>query len=250
MVGDDATGWRDRLYRKLSLVSSLSRQEFAQTEALIENRRAFRRDEIIEAPGYMGVVRDGWCYRYRLLADGRRSVFNFWLPGDIFRLTPIKPGLKSSVSAVGEAELVMIADGDFQGLCAASPALADAFHAHERLDALLLGNQVLRLSRLTAYERVIHLLLELWDRLNLVGLAGPDHSFEMPVPHTMLADMLGLSNVHISRTFTRLREEGLVESRRGQVVLRDPATLIEIVEYDPLRNWLPNGPPAPAGNTD
>lgn len=228
------TRWQDRLYRKLSVISSLSAEDFACTNDLVCAQKSYSRNELLKpCPATMAVVAEGWFYRYRLLEDGRRMVFNFWLPGDLINLAPITPGPVSQTAAVDAAELVHIAGADFTSLCDTSPALADAFAANERLDALLLANQVLRLGRLTAHERVAHLFLELWDRLNLVGLADGGR-FPLPFTYSMLADVAGLSNVHVSRTMTRLRENGLIEADRRTIFLKAPRRLAELTEYDPI----------------
>lgn len=231
-------GWRDRLYRKLSVISTITAEEFADTEKLVHDRRRYGGDVTVEpSPGTIAVVARGWCYRYRLLEDGRRTVFNFWLPGDLINLTPISPGLESRTAAICEAELVHIMDTEFSALCDASPTLGAAFAANERLDNLLLANQVLRLGRLSAMERVAHLFLELWDRLSLVGLADGEQ-FPLPFTYGTLADALGLSNVHISRTLGQLRERGLIETKRRTVVLTAPQQLADLTEYDPIGSGI------------
>lgn len=227
-------GWRDRLFRKLSTISPITPEEFTDTEKLKHDRRRYEADVAIEAAlGIVAVVARGWCYRYRLLEDGRRTVFNFWLPGDLINLTPMAPGLVSHTAAVREAELVHIVDADFIAMCDASPALGAAFAANERLDNLLLANQVLRLGRLSAMERVAHLFLELWDRLSLVGLADGEQ-FPLPFTYGTLADALGLSNVHVSRTLGQLRDRGLIETKRRTVLLKAPQQLADLTEYDPI----------------
>jgi CRP-like cAMP-binding protein len=70
-------------------------------------------------------------------------------------------------------------------------------------------DHIVRLGRLTAYERVAHLVLDIRDRLALVGLAAPD-SFPPPLTQETLADVLGLSSVHVNRMLQQLRRDGLV----------------------------------------
>ena len=92
--------------------------------------------------------------------------------------------------------------------------------------------QVVRVGRRTAYERMCHLLLELHHRLSLVGLAQ-DWRFPMPLTQEILADATSLSIVHVNRTLTQLRREHLVEIRQGHVTLLEPAELISIADFRP-----------------
>ncbi|MEX2644118.1 MAG: Crp/Fnr family transcriptional regulator [Acetobacterales bacterium] len=226
--------WQQLLYRRLSAITDLPEAEFAHIHELVHSVHSLARDEDVrEVRGTVAVVAAGWCARYRLLADGRRSVFNIWLPGDMINLTPLTPSPECQNAALRRADLVLIPDVHYRQLCERSPALVAAFAASERMDSLLLANQVLRLGRLTAYERIAHFLLEIWDRLCLVGMAN-EGGFESALTQNVLADVLGLTSVHINRTLARLREEELIEVDRREVRLLDVPRLAEIAEYDPI----------------
>nr|WP_281372616.1 helix-turn-helix domain-containing protein [Phenylobacterium haematophilum] len=88
----------------------------------------------------------------------------------------------------------------------------------------------MRLGRQTAYERLCHLLLEIRDRLLLVGMASETH-FAMPMTQETLADATGLSIVHVNRILQQLRRERLLELQAGKAHLRDPAALAAIADY-------------------
>jgi transcriptional regulator with XRE-family HTH domain len=67
---------------------------------------------------------------------------------------------------------------------------------------------------------VIHLLLELHERLERVGLVHGE-TFKIPLTQEVFADALGLSVVHINRTLKGLRKEGWVCIKAGSVTLRN-----------------------------
>jgi len=100
------------------------------------------------------------------------------------------------------------------------------------LDESFLVNQVVRLGRQSAYERLIHLLLEFHDRLKARD-AVEDGSFVMPFTQEVLSDALGLSTVHTNRTLQQLRREHLIETHAATVRLVDPLLLAEISDYHP-----------------
>jgi CRP-like cAMP-binding protein len=88
----------------------------------------------------------------------------------------------------------------------------------------------MRLGRQSAYERLIHLLLEFLDRLKANG-AAEDGSFVMPFTQEVLSDALGLSTVHTNRVLQQLRRERLIETHAASVRLIDPVLLAEIADY-------------------
>ena len=92
------------------------------------------------------------------------------------------------------------------------PGLVEAIELAAVEEKARLMEQVVRLGRLPALESMASLLLELHDRLDLVGLAR-DGRFAMPLTQETLADATGLSLVHFNRTLQQLRRERMIERR-------------------------------------
>ncbi len=177
------------------------------------------------------IIVAGWAAQYRRLASGRRQVVGLKLPGD-FVGPPGRPPLPSpcAVAALTELETVD-AQPLVDGLAGpAYPNLAHAVRVMAHLDHTLLGNQVVRLGGQTAVERFAHLMLELHERLDGVGLAD-DGCFAMPLAPEVLADVLGLSVVHINRAVQQLRRDGLLDVRDGM------ATLMRREHLQALASW-------------
>lgn len=184
-----------------------------------------------ELPGQRILV-SGWACRRRTLTDGARQIFSFLLPGD-----PCE-GRRRGVATV--VALTAVETADASGLVQGAedslmqPGLAEAFAAIREEEERLLLDHIVRLGRLTAYERMAHLLLELRERLARVGLAD-EQRLPMPLTQETLADALGLSIVHVNRTVQQLRRDGLIELRSGLAVLNDPEALAELCGYESLR---------------
>lgn len=194
---------------------------------------AARRDILVEGapvPHPLLVV-EGWACRLRLLADGRRQILGFLLPGDLIGFCRhARPLLVSTIAAITEASLVeapMPDDPD-------ASALGRAYAISSALDEAYLFNHVTRLGRQTAYERIAHLLLEFRERLDLAGLVI-DNRFPMPLTQEFLGDTLGLTSVHINRTLQQLRRERMLELSDGVVKLIEPGALAAIADFHPAR---------------
>jgi len=91
-------------------------------------------------------------------------------------------------------------------------------------------NQLMRLGAMQAKERTAHLLLELYHRLACVKLAE-DFAFEMPLTQEQLADVLGLSAVHVNRTLQALRHERLIECRGFRICISKPDDLAKLANF-------------------
>jgi CRP-like cAMP-binding protein len=174
----------------------------------------------------------GWAARIRWLADGRRQILSFVLPGDGVGLS-LSPNPLALAPAVALTILQTVdADPVLRALDSPAPpvGLREALRMAARMDEALLLDQVVRLGRQTAYERICHLLLEFRDRLADVGLAQ-EGSFGLPLTQEVLADASGLSIVHVNRILQQLRRERLLDLRGGRAVLLDIDRLTQAAEY-------------------
>jgi len=175
----------------------------------------------------------GWACRQRYLSDGRRQIFDFILPGDIYGLClrPQAVALSTAVTLTRATISNAAALGDAVVLHPDSyPGLTTAELMSASTDEGYLLNQMVRIGRQTAYERVAHLILELHYRLSIVGLAS-DNYMPLPLTQEIIADALGLSIVHLNRTLQQLRRDGVVEVKGGAARLLDPGKLRSISDF-------------------
>lgn len=225
------------IIRRLSQYSDLTPYEIELLRTLSETpERLSAGTELIAEGERLETPRlllAGWACRQRYLPDGRRQIFDFILPGDIYGLclrpqaialcnaVTLTRATISNAAALGDA--VLARPEGYPGLTTACLMSASTDEAY------LLG-QVVRIGRQTAYERVAHLLLELQYRLSVVGLATNDF---MPLPLTqeIIADALGLSIVHLNRTLQQLRRDGIVEVKGGVARLLDVGRLRSIADF-------------------
>ena len=186
----------------------------------------------------------GWACQYRLLPDGHRQIVSLKLPGDlIWPLMPVRLPSSCAVAALTELETVSAQPLVDAAADPAHPGLAHAIRVMAHLHDMLLYDQIVRLGRQTACGRFAHLMLELRERLDRVGLAD-GNSFAMPLTQDVLADVLGFSVVHVNRTVQQLRREQLLDIRNGTVTLAQPAALKELAGWTPL-SGAPVGPKPP-----
>ena len=92
--------------------------------------------------------------------------------------------------------------------------LAEAVAMMSYADEINLRDQIVRLGRQTAYERLVHLVLEFHSRLQAIDMVD-GNTFSLPLTQEILADALGLSVVHINRTLQQVRRDRLLDMRGG-----------------------------------
>ncbi len=163
----------------------------------------------------------GWACLAHSLRDGRRQIVAFLLPGDGIGFDL----LTRSQHAVQAVALTPLRARSTQpGFSPASEGLSRALAGAAAAQQARLIDQIVRLGRQTAYERMAHLLLELHGRLAEIGEARGE-SFHLPIKQEVLADALGLSLVHVNRTLQQMRRDGLIDMRGAQLTLLNRAVL-------------------------
>jgi CRP-like cAMP-binding protein len=172
------------------------------------------------------IVVSGWAARSRVFADGRRQILGLLLPGDLIgSWRHRQPRAATGTLALTEVTLCPAPRP-------ASPdgALAEAYARSAALDEFYLYRQIARLGRLSARERVADLLLEVRERLAVVGLASPDR-FPLRMTQELLADTLGLTSVHVNRTLQSLRRDGLLDLAGGIAYLKNIDVLTRLADH-------------------
>jgi CRP-like cAMP-binding protein len=163
----------------------------------------------------------------RMLADGRRQILALRFPGDTLTPNPGETLVALTRARVTDVAPLMVCLADAS--TAFGPLRRAWLRAH-LTDQAILRDQVVRLGRMSAFERVAHMLLEAHERLAQVGLVQ-DTTFHMPLTQEVVGDAMGLSVVHLNRTLQALRREGLVAAKQGYVTLLDRRRLVDIAAY-------------------
>ncbi|MEL7253960.1 MAG: Crp/Fnr family transcriptional regulator [Pseudomonadota bacterium] len=220
------------LVRKLGTMTLLSEEEVQYLDGLHTNRVSVAKgvDFIEDGQDFAAtfIVMRGWVVRYALTQDGKRQILSFALPGDILGFhSNFRRTASYSAAALVDTELAAVEPTRMVEISRQFPVLAAGLSWSTAREFSILGDQALRLGRLTAYERVSHILLELWHRLRLVGETD-QHWMDLPMTQNDLADALGLSIVHINRQLRRLRSEGLITIVNDCVRLEDIERLIDV----------------------
>lgn len=237
--------------RRLSELVALSDAEAALVRGLGERRERHLPGDMLVAKGALDsrprFILSGWACRQRILADGRRQIFSFLLPGDSISITRRSQPEVCAIHALtaletGDAQLVVNAAESGR-----APGLAYALAALEPQEQTLLLDHMVRLGRQSAYERTAHFLIELQRRLKVAGL-GDERRFPLPLTQEMMGDALGLSVVHVNRILQQLRRDGLIELRSGVAILLQPDQLADIAEARPPTRSAPIATPS-AGRT-
>jgi len=243
---------RDRLKRhpfvvRLERYIPLSEDDLDNLWGLVEAELTIprRRDLVVDGYEYRKLcfIEAGFAARYKLLRNGKRQIINLVLPGDVVGL----PGsflekARYSVLALTDLRMQVSSVQDYVQLCYRRPQFGLALSWLAIHEAIVCAEHVIDTGRRTPVERLAHFLLEMYSRLEMVGLAA-EASFEFPLSQEVMSDALGLSTPHLNRMLAKLRSEGLIKASNHHIVLVDIPRLEMLGHFQPLN--LTRVPPGP-----
>ena len=164
-----------------------------------------------EVPSMVHLLIEGWACRYKLLPDGRRQISSLFIPGDYCDLRWLH-GEPSGLPVVALTALrgQRIGCRELKQQAAHDADLQSRLWQESMRHSDIQAEWILNLGRKNATERLGHFFCEIYARLEMVGLAEGNRC-PMPLTQLDLADITGLTPVHVNRTLQDMRANGLVE---------------------------------------
>jgi CRP/FNR family transcriptional regulator len=165
--------------------------------------------------------------------DGREQIVGVVYPSD-FIGRPFGSTTGHGVTALTDARVCVFSRKDFDAFAREHPALEHKLLQRTLGELDRTRRWMLLLGRKSASEKVATFLLDMSERLVEPGCAastsgGPLRRFTLPFSRQQVADVLGLTIETVSRQFTRLKADGVIDlpSRREVQILDREALVAE-----------------------
>jgi len=164
--------------------------------------------------------------------DGREQIVGVVYPSD-FIGRPFGGTTNHGVTALTDARVCVFSRADFDAFAREHPDLEHKLLQRTLTELDRTRRWMLLLGRKSASEKVASFLLELSDRLAPAGCEdGNDpraSRLTLPFSRQQIADVLGLTIETVSRQFTRLKGDGVIDlpSRREVVIVDRGALMAE-----------------------
>ncbi len=228
------------LISKLERGADLTAEDRTRLEAVVRYpREVGRRQDLIhegDAPSDVQLVMEGFACRYKVLANGRRQIMAFLIPGDFCDFhVAILGTMDHAIATLTPCTMVSIPRETITDLTMHHPRISRALWWCTLVDEAILREWLVSMGQRPADQQVAHVLCELLVRLQSVGRAT-ETGYDLPLTQQELGDALGLSVVHTNRSLQTLRQEGLIELSAGRLSIRDVARLKEFAGFSP--NYL------------
>ncbi|MDB5690549.1 MAG: Crp/Fnr family transcriptional regulator [Sphingomonas bacterium] len=224
------------LARNLQLRSPLSLQDRAAILALPYVLRTLESGTYTvreaDPPEQCAVLVSGFAFRQKLTGEGSRQIVSLQIPGEALDLQGLFLDVADhSVQMLTRGEVAFVARSDLRELARARPAIGHAIVVKILVEASIFREWVLNVGRRDSRSRIAHLLCELAVRLDSEGLAT-DYGYELPMTQEQLADVVGLTPVHVNRTLKALEADGLVKRTKRNISFPDWQRLRSVGDFN------------------
>lgn len=222
--------------RKLKYGAGLTPEDADNLRDAVKRQRRYRAGEDVSAQGDVPkdvhVLLRGWGCRYKMLENGRRQIMAIFVTGDMSDLhVQVLKEMDHGISVLTDATVAEIAPERINALTRNS-RINLALNWATLADEGTLREWLVNIGQRPADKRVAHLICELFTRLRAVGFAHVD-GFDMLLTQTQLADVTGMTPVHVNRTLAALRDERLVDTHGRRVIIPDFDRLADFSGFDP-----------------
>jgi len=161
--------------------------------------------------------------------DGREQIVGVVYPSD-FIGRPFGSTTGHGVSALTDARVCVFSRKDFDAFAREHPALEHKLLQRTLGELDRTRRWMLLLGRKSASEKVASFLMETAERLSNATCETQDNHtvtrFVLPFSRQQIADVLGLTIETVSRQFTKLKNEGIIDlPSRREVVITDLGAL-------------------------
>ncbi|GAA3957984.1 fumarate/nitrate reduction transcriptional regulator Fnr [Allohahella marinimesophila] len=226
---------------ELCLPFGLPDADLSQLDLLIDQRRSVRRGEHLYQAGThfesLYAIRRGFFKTHALTEDGREQVTGFHMTGEIMGVDAISTDIHAChATALEDSEVCEIPFTRLENLIREIPALQRQFHRIMSREIVRDQSVMMLLGNMRAEERVAAFLLNLSQRNAARGYSAS--GFHLRMTREEIGSFMGLKLETVSRTFSKLQDEGYITVDKKRVDIIDMERLKALLSHCSPRNVL------------
>jgi CRP-like cAMP-binding protein len=228
---------------KFQRSEDFSEAELRRIEALLHNsRHVGARVELAKeglVPSIVHVMLEGVASCCKLLDDGKRAIVGYLVPGDFCDLAGAVYGRQDySVMTLTPCTIAEVPAAAIDELIRSNPKIARALWRATLAEAGISRAWLVCAGQRTSAQHLAHFICELVHRMKDTSSAS-EELCPFPMTQEELADTLGITSVHVSRTFQQLKEDGFIEVRGRAICILNYSELKRFARFDPAYLSVP-----------
>jgi CRP/FNR family transcriptional regulator len=218
--------------RELCLPAGFTAQQLKRLDTLVEARRTVRRGTTLFRCGdrfdALYAVRTGFFKTRVSTDDGRDQVTGFQMAGELLGLDGIgSDRCHCDAVAIEDSQVCVIGYHPLEKLMREFSALQRQFHKVMSREIVRDQGVMLLLGSMRAEERVAAFLLNLSQRMQARGFSPS--ALVLRMTREEIGTYLGLTLETVSRCFSRLHDDGVLDVRQRHIRIVDGVALHKLL---------------------
>lgn len=215
------------------LPNGLKGPQSKQLDSIINRRKRVKRGEHLYRSGdtfrSLYALRTGFFKTVLSSENGQDLVTGFHMNGELMGLDAIcNDSHCCNAIALEDSEICEIPYSALESLCREIPALQHQFHKIMSREIARDHSLIALLSSMNADERIAAFLINLSQRFEARGYSPVQ--FQLRMTRGEIGSYLGLKLETVSRTLSKLQDEGMIGVQNRLLILNDLPRLKQIVE--------------------
>ena len=234
----------EALFQNLEHRDVLSGAERVLLRATLSKERSFGKGDDIVAEGARPTVStllcEGFAARYKITEGGSRQITALHVAGDFVDLHAfLMKTMDHGIVALSPCRVLLAEHGELKSLTENSPHLTRLMWLDTLIHGAIHRSWIVAMGRRSKASHLAHIMCELYVRLQVTGRVE-GLSFHLPLSQAEMADVMGLSLVHMNRVIQAMRRENLVKWINQTITILDWDRLRSLAEFDPtyLNLWI------------
>lgn len=226
----------------VTLASALNRYSQLSVEALeclstvkcesIELKKNKKLYSLCQGSAEIFVVKKGWVSLCPSASSCRQGVCNIYMPGDLVGVREsFFDNHEIAISAFENCELYKVSVEDLHNVYNDCEAVKKSIIAYVMVNDNISIERLRSCTHHKAENRVAYLLLEIFARYNF-NQTIDDNVFSFPITQETMGELLGITNVHVSRCMTALEQKKMIRKSRSSIKILQPELMAEQTGFD------------------
>ncbi len=231
------------------LPAVLSRVDLVALDRLITQEPVLNKGDVLFQAGQparsLYMIRTGAVRNSQVDDEGEERIFGFVLAGEFVGVSALYDGTYSgTLTALQTTAICAISVDALKQMSVSSPGLNRLLLRHLSRELRHNRQARLRLAAPRSRTRVARFIVQLMTQLAVRNLSAT--RIRLPMARWELANHLGLAIESVSRVFSGLRADGILEVRGREMVIHAPEQLYRIAQETLFKRAV-DGDECPAG---
>jgi len=191
------------------------------------------------------LLASGIAASHKIVGTGGRQIVGMFFAGELVDFDGLfLPSIDYNVQAISECEMRNFHCNELVEVIFDCPLIGKALFRETLIKSAISREWMANLGRRDSRTKVAYLLCEL--SLRLSHSEGADaHDFVLPLTQEQISDIIGVTQMHVSRVLKELETDGLIERERRMIRILDWTLLTSAGDFSPTYLQLTgNGSPS------